>query len=330
MFFTMTPIILKNAQSGATARILAEVGFNLYQLQAPVGSRTVEVLDATADFATTGQNPNHNGIPLLFPFPNRIRGARYHWGGREYVLEGIHQDGRGNAIHGLVIDRPWRVIERDASAVVGQFQLSVDAPDRHRLWPADFLIEVRYELQESALHCEVRVVNPDRVPLPFGFGTHSYFKVPLSAGSRRDDCLIQAPAAEEWELVDCLPTGKRLPVAGRKDLREGQELAGLKLDDVLTGLSGQGHSTAGGRAQIETVVMDPAAGLEVRQAFDKAFRELVVYTPPHGRSVCLEPYTCTTDAIHLEAQGIDSGWLVLAPGAEFRTWFQISAGLVYA
>jgi aldose 1-epimerase len=319
----MTPITLKNARSGATARVLAEAGFNLYQLQVPVGSRTVDVLDAAADFAATGQTPSHSGIPLLFPFPNRIRGAKYNWAGREYVLAGIHQDGQGNAIHGLVIDRPWRVIEREPDAVVGQFQLSVDAPDRRSVWPADFVIEVRYELHESALRCDVRVANPDRAPLPFGFGTHPYFKVPLSAGSRRDDCLIQAPAAEEWELVSCLPTGKGLPVSGRKDLREGQELKGLKLDDVLTGLAANGN-------QIETVVMDPSAGLEVRQTFDKAFRELVVYTPPHGRSVCLEPYTCTTDAIHLAEQGIDGGWRVLAPGAEFRTWFQISAGLVYA
>jgi aldose 1-epimerase len=320
----MTPIILKNARSGATARILAEAGFNLYQLQVPVGSRTVDVLDATPDFETTGQNPTRSGIPLLFPFPNRIRGAKYNWGGREYVLEGIHQDGQGNAIHGLVIDRPWRVIEREVDAVVGQFQLSVDAPDRQSVWPADFLIEVRYEMHEAALRCDVRVVNPDRVPLPFGFGTHSYFKVPLSAGSRRDDCLMQAPATEEWELVGCLPTGKRRPVSGRKDLREGQELKGLTLDDALTGLPASG-------TQVDTVVMDPSAGLEVRQTFDKqAFRELVVYTPTHGRSVCLEPYTCMTDAVHLAEQGIDGGWRVLAPGAEFRTWFQISAGLVYA
>jgi aldose 1-epimerase len=325
----MTPIILKNSESGATARILAEAGFNLYQLQVPVGSRTVDVLDATPDFEATGQHPTRSGIPLLFPFPNRIRGAKYNWAGREYVLEGIHQDGQGNAIHGLVIDRPWRVIEREDDAVVGQFQLSVDAPDRRGVWPADFLIEVRYELKAAALRCDLRVVNPDSVPLPFGFGTHSYFKVPLSASSRRDDCLMQAPATEEWELVGCLPTGKRLPVSGRKDLREGQELAGLKLDDALTGLLGKGLSGKG--KQVETVVMDPAAGLEVRQTFDSAaFRDLVVYTPPHGRSVCLEPYTCMTDAVHLAEQGIDGGWRVLAPGAEFRTWFEISAGLVYA
>jgi len=114
-----------------------------------------------------------------------------------------------------------------------------------------------------------------------------------------------------------------LPASGTKDLREGQELAGLKLDDVLTGLA----SRAG---QVETVVMDPSAGLQIRQVFDEAFRELVVYTPPHGRSVCLEPYTCTTDAVHLQEHGIDGGWRVLPAGAEFRTWFEIGAGLVYA
>src|SRR5262249_40140933 len=122
---------------------------------------------------------------------------------------------------------------------------------------------------------------------------------------------------------NCLPTGKRLPITGKKDLREGQELEGLKLDDVLTGLKPKG-------GEIETIVMDPGAGLQIRQTFDATFRELVVYTPPHGRSVCLEPYTCTTDAIHLAERGVDGGWRVLPPGAEFRVWFQIGASLVYA
>ena len=185
------------------------------------------------------------------------------------------------------------------------------------------MIEVRYELRETGLRCDVRVANSEHEPLPFGFGTHPYFRVPLSPVSRTGDCLIQAPAAREWELANCLPSGKRLAVSGRKDLREGQQLKDLKLDDVLTDLAAR-------HGQIETVVMDPSAGLQVRQVFDSAFRELVVYTPPHGRSVCLEPYTCTTDAIHLVERGIDGGWRVLSPGAQFRTWFEIGASLIYA
>lgn len=319
----MPPLILNDPRTGATASILPSAGFTCYALRLPVGSHKVEILDGEPDFAATGAHPTRNGIPLLFPFPNRIREARFAWEGRSYELTGIHQDGQGNAIHGLVVDRPWRVVEQENDYAVGQFQLSVDAPDRRAVWPADFLIEVGYSLQEQGLRCEIRVANPDRVPLPWGFGTHPYFRVPLVAGSPRGDCLIQAPAAEEWELIRCLPTGRRIPVKGTKDLREGQPLEDLKLDDVLTALR-----TDGGR--ITSLVMDPAAGIQVLQVTDAAFRELVVYTPPHGRSVCLEPYTCVTDAVHLAADGIDTGLQVLAPGAEFRTWFEIRAGEIVA
>ncbi|MBS0263412.1 MAG: aldose 1-epimerase [Planctomycetes bacterium] len=318
----MTPLQIRNPRTGALARIYPEAGFNLFQLQIPVGQQTVEVLDAFPEFAESGQNPTRSGIPLLFPFPNRIRGGRFMWAGKEYVLDSLRQDQQGNAIHGHVFDRPWRVIEHVEHAIVGQFQLSIDDPARRHTWPADFQIEVGYHLLDEGLHCDIRVTNPDQVTLPFGFGTHSYFRVPLAPTSQAGDCLIQAPAATEWELVNCLPTGKRIPVAGQKDLREGQELAGLKLDDAFTDLT-----VTDGR--IETIIMDPAAGLEIRQSFDSQFRDLVAFTPPHGRSVCLEPYTCITDAVHLATQGFDTGWRVLAPGGEFRTWFQITAGPIY-
>jgi aldose 1-epimerase len=317
----MSSLTLTNPRTGATASILPATGFTCYALRLPVGSDMVDVLDGEPDFATTGRSPTHNGIPLLFPFPNRIRDAKFVWGEKSYTLAGIHQDGKGNAIHGLVVDRPWRVIEQGGDRAVGQFQLSVDAPDRRGVWPADFLIEVDYSLQEQGLRCEIRVANADRVPLPWGFGTHPYFRVPLAADSRRGDCLIQVPAGEEWELVDCLPTGRRIAVTGRKDLRDGQALEGLQLDDVLTAVRSDG-------GRITSVVMDPCAGLQVMQITDPTFRELVVYTPPHGRSVCLEPYTCVTDAVNLAANGIDTGLQVLAPGEEFSMWFEIRASRV--
>ncbi len=319
----MPGITLTNTRSGATAAILPEAGFTCYALAIPVGKQVVDVLDGEPDFAATGQHPTRNGIPLLFPFPNRILEARYSWNGVDYELSGIHQDGRGNAIHGLVVDQPWRVVEHEGSLAVGEFRLSVDAPARRAVWPADFRIQVQYELHEQGLRCDVLIANPDAVPLPWGFGTHPYFRVPLAATSRRGDCLVQARASEEWELENCLPTGRRRPVSGTKDLREGLALEGVNLDDVLTGMTVED-------GRITTTVMDPQAGLAITQITDAVFRELVVYTPPHGRSVCLEPYTCVTDAIHLAARGIDTGWRVLAPGAEFRTWFEIHASPIYA
>jgi len=317
----MKPIVIRDSNTGAEARILPELGFNCYSFRAAVNGDLVEILDAEPDFETAGGRPSGNGIPLLFPFPNRIREGRFHWAGKDYQIPEL--DGDGNAIHGFVLDRPWRVTASGDDYVIGTFQLSVDAADRLPHWPSDFIIEVQYQVAGPTLSCRVKVTNPGSDPLPWGFGTHPYFRVPLSTKSAKTDCLVQAPATEAWELNQYLPTGTRIPVNGRVDLREGRRLGENSLDDVLTGITPQnGH--------IETLTMDEKAGLQIAQRTDPIFRELVVYTPPHGRSVCLEPYTCVTDAINLEVEGHDSGWLILPPGESTETWINIDLERVYA
>jgi aldose 1-epimerase len=321
----MDVLTLTDSRTASTVRILPELGFNCFEFKTSVAGRPVDVIDAAPDFASGKERPSGHGIPLLFPFPNRIRAGRYSWKGQEFEipLSNAPHDGAGNAIHGFCLDRPWRVTSRGADFVVGVFELGKDAPDRLPYWPADFRIEVRYQVRGSNLRADIKLVNPSAVPLPWGFGTHPYFKLPLGAKSRPSRCLVLAPAAEEWELVNCLPTGKRLPVSEAKDLRDGAYFDVLKLDDVLTGLPT-------GPSMVECGVMDEEAGLQIVQRWGHAFREIVVYTPPNRDAVCLEPYTCTTDAINLEARGIDAGWRVLEPRAEFRTWIEITAGEVIA
>lgn len=317
-------LTIQDSESGSTASIAAEFGFNCYEFVAAFRGRRVDVLAAQTQFIERGEKPSWSGIPVLFPFPNRIKGGRFTWDGREYVLppEKVSHAGE-NAIHGFCLDRPWRVTQQSASAVTGEFRLSQDAPDRRDFWPADFLISVRYEVLGPALRCDVRVTNPDRVPLPFGFGTHPYFKLPLTAETRFDDCLVQAPVSQRYELIDGLPTGRSVPVDEATDLRDGLELGGIRLDDVYHGVSYQQHG-------LVTRVVDPQAGLEVVQICDRSFRELVVFTPPWMPAVCIEPYTCVTDAIHLQEQGFDAGLRVLQPDEEFRTWFELRAGPVVA
>ena len=96
----MQPLLLKDSSTGSTARIAAHLGFNCYEFRAAVAGRVVDVIDAAADFPKGGQRPSGHGIPILFPFPNRIRAGRYRWNGREYVLppERVGYDGAGNAI----------------------------------------------------------------------------------------------------------------------------------------------------------------------------------------------------------------------------------------
>ncbi|MEX1097252.1 MAG: aldose 1-epimerase [Planctomycetales bacterium] len=321
----MNFLALRDPGSGSSARIAVQRGFNCHEFRAVVDGRTIDVIDADPDFSAGAGRPSGHGIPLLFPFPNRIRGGRYVWEGRDYAidLDEAANDGQGNAIHGFCLDRPWRVTAQSERVAVAEFQLSRDAPERVPGWPADFLIEVRYEIGPAALRADVRIENPSRTPLPWGFGTHPYFRLPLGRDSDLARCLVQADAAECWELVGCLPTGRRVPVPEEKDLRESEYFDVLELDDVLTGLPE-------GAGAVQSRILDEQAGLEVVQRADGVFRELVVYTPAGRNAVCLEPYTCVTDAINLHARGIDAGWRVLGPGGEFRTWIEIRAGLVLA
>jgi len=307
--------------TGATAAVAVGAGFNCFSLEIPVGRQRIAVLDAEPGFDRTLDQPTRSGIPLLFPFPNRIAGAAFTWNGARYHLPGPRHDARGNAIHGLVFDRPFRVVDHQPNSLRGQFWLSRDAPDRAPFWPADFQIEVCYELRDFLL-CRVTVTNPGGVPLPFGLGTHPYFRVPLVAGSRRDDCLLQAPVGKMWQLADNLPTGDLRDIPEACDPREGLPLAGLAVDALFTALQAPDGA-------VETRVMDPSAGIMVTQRFDPVFRELVMFTPSHGRSVCLEPYTCATDAINLASRGVDAGLVVLPPGGRFQAWFSIGAGPIY-
>lgn len=317
----MSVITITDHLSGSTARIAPDLGFNCFEFHAVVDDQRLDVLDAMPDFEKGHQKASGSGIPILFPFPNRIRAGRFTWEGRDYLLPGT--DKWGNAIHGLCLDRPWRVVRQSDDFVTGQFQLSVDAPDRRSLWPSDFVIEVDYELVRSRLRARFRISNPGNQKLPWGLGTHPYFKVPLGRDSRVDDCVIEVPARKIWELVDCLPTGRTIPVNEDNSLLEGASLNSLKLDDVYTDLAVDGP-------QFECLVVDERAGLQVTLTCPPIFREIVAFTPPNRAAVCLEPYTCPTDAINLQAKGLDTGWRVLGPGQEFHTWFDLSAGRVIA
>jgi aldose 1-epimerase len=312
----MEPLSITDAASGATALVAVNHGFNCYQFQPVVNGQLIDVIASAPDFHATGARPSGNGTPLLFPFPNRIAAGKYTWDGREYVLP--LRPGMPHAIHGFATDCPWRVIDHAADAVTAEFQISRDAPDRLACWPADGRIAVTYRVQGATLRIEIVVTNPDRVPLPFGFGTHTYFKIPLAATSTAAECLIHAPAANEWELHEFIPTGVRRPVSPRADLRGGRRYEELKLDDVLTGLDPAADVH-------ECGVRDMAAGLEVIQRFPSDFRELVAFTPSWTPAVCLEPYTCVTDAVNLSNRGIDAGWRILPPSGEWKSWIEITA-----
>jgi aldose 1-epimerase len=319
----MTGIVeITDSGRGAVARVAVDRGFNCCSF-AVDGH---ELLDSVPGFAQGEGRPSGHGIPILFPFPNRIRDGRFSWNGRSYQLPPpiAPDDGNGNAIHGFCLDRPWRVISQDTSSVTGEFQLSRDAADRRPLWPSDARIRVAYRLEDNRLLADVTIDNPDMEDLPFGFGTHPYFRLPLGSGGTALDCRVHVPAHRQWELDACLPTGRLLPLDASCDLRHGGRFGDMQLDHVLTSIADINHQPL---AVLEMSVGDPGARRRLTQRCDGGvFREIVVYTPPGRDAVCLEPYTCVTDAINLDPAGTTSGWQVLAAGQKWETRIELFTG----
>jgi aldose 1-epimerase len=308
---TQTVCSLHDDDAGASAHVLASYGFNLYDLRLPVAGQVRPVLVSAADFVEHPSHPGRNGTPILFPFPNRIRDGRFTFQGRDYQIPA----GNGpNAIHGFAITSVWDIIELKATAqeafVVGRYQISKQSPESVACWPTDAVLQVRYALAGRRLSMTVTVSNPTAHELPYGFGIHPYFRLPVPPGGDVARTQVILPASKYWVLKDFLPTGEVRGVDARLDFRTGQPRKGLKLDDVLTGLSFEGD-----RGIARLVDQDNKA--EIRLEFDRAIRELVVYTPPDAADVlAVEPYTQTTDAINLQPRGVDAGLRVLQHGQQ--------------
>lgn len=286
-------------RSGSTlARIDPTIGFNLFSLIID----GFDYIHSEQGFPPDGK-PTHSGIPILFPWPNRIADGRFTYAGQEYQLP-VNEAATGHSIHGYAATGPWRVVASGPDFVTGEFILSQDAPCN--VWPADPGIRVTYRVDAAMLTCTSEVFSNDTEALPFGLGFHPYFKVP----GPFDQWLLQVDASQVWELANMVPVGRPVTVPAGLDFRTPRKVADLSLDDVLTGLSPSDGMTA------RSALRSMAATLTVYS--DPQWRDYVVFIPGSRNAVAIEPYTCTTNAVNLQAEGTEAGWQVLPPGQNAR------------
>jgi aldose 1-epimerase len=304
---SVASVTLYDSSAQSRADILVGLGLNCYRFTTRVGDTPVDVLWAAEGFESGTHRPSGSGIPVLFPFPGRIQGTQLQWQGRTFTLPA--GDGRGNAIHGFVHNRPWRVLSQSSSHVTAQFQASIDDPTLLDAWPSDFGITGTYRLTGTRLASYFEISNPGDRPLPCGFGLHPYFRIPLTAAGRGDACRMILPVSARWTLRDMNATGERTELSDAAQLQQGMPLGQTRWDDVLTGLR-----MTDGRCLAR--VDDPSSGLAVQLDFGSPFRECVVYTPDHREAVCIEPYTCVPDPFRLQQAGVDAGLQLIAPGEQ--------------
>jgi len=305
-----TVYTLRRPDVGSLVEVWPAHGFNCLRWQ--VGGR--DMLYGAPDWADNPV-PTRSGVPILFPFPNRIRDGVLEYRGRTYRLP-KNDSTKANAIHGFAPRNPWRVSGYGADAtsarIHGDFQISVDSPHSADLWPGDAILSVVYRLTPERLRVEMRVRNTGDGAVPFGLGLHPYFRPPDPDLSR---AILHAPARSVWCLDNGLPTGDRRPPPDELNWNRPRAIGGTQLDTVYGGLGAIAEDAGGTLLRATLGHVERPGRLEMWTTPD--FRESVLFTPPHRQAVCLEPYTCVTDAVNLQARGVDAGWRELPAGGQW-------------
>ena len=248
---------------------------------------------------------------LLLPWPNRIRGGRYRFGGHHHQLA-ISEVARNNAIHGLVRWVTWQVEEAQPERA----RLSVELSPQPG-YPFWMRYEAEYRLTGEGLAVTVGARNLGRGPAPFGAGAHPYLRL---AGHRVDDVLLRIPAGRRLTADgQGIPNGVVEVEGTEYDFREGRRVGPLRLDTCFSDLPKQGWEVELGVGSR----FDRA-----RVWADRAFPYVMVYTgdgvtPPSRRraGLAVEPMTCAPDAFN---SGL--GLLLLGPNETFRGSWGMSHG----
>ena len=248
---------------------------------------------------------------LLAPWPNRIDGGRYTFGGAEFQLD-LTEPASGNAIHGLTRWMAWTVVRHDASAV-----LLRNAPHGQQGYPFCLEIDAEYRLAaDTGLHVAITARNRGSHAAPYGTGSHPYLTVQTPSV---DICQLTLPAAS-WLPTDDrgIPSGPPATVEGTPyDFRRPRTIGATRLDHALTGLDRDGN----GRAWA-VLAVDGGTGARVGLWAGQGYSWLQVFTgdplePGRRRkAVAIEPMTCPPNAF-VTADDL----LVLEPGeAVTHTW----------
>jgi aldose 1-epimerase len=263
-----------------------------------------ELLDLGRGLDAYAERGKTMGIPLLYPWANRLAESNYEAAGRRVVLpedpQQLAHDPNGLPIHGLIP----RLMEWDA-AVQGSSltaHLEWGSEQLLSLYPYRHELELQAEIATGALIVTVvvRATGQDSVPISFGF--HPYLRLPSSL---REDTDVTLPACERLLLDErSIPTGAR-EALGPTSFK----LAHTSWDDGL--------SVSESPARFTSRAADPGRGIALELLNGYPYGQ--VYAPPGSDYICFEPMTAPTNALR-SGEGLS----VLRPGEEYSAAFRIS------
>ncbi|MEU6064483.1 MULTISPECIES: aldose 1-epimerase family protein [Streptomyces] len=225
---------------------------------------------------------------ILVPWPNRVSGGRYRWGGEDLQLP-LSEPEHGNAIHGLLRWTSWQVTESDGHRAVLE----------STLWPQPgypFHLQVRaeYAVGDTGLEVTVTAWNRGDSIAPYGVGQHPY----LTVGTATVDEVLLTVPAETWLRTDDrgLPVAEE-PVAGTPyDFRTARAIGREQLDTPF------GSLVRDARGRTTVRLAHPTGERGVDLWLGEGADYLQIYTgdtlaePERRRAIAVEPMSCPPNA----------------------------------
>ena len=264
---------------GDQQAVIVEVGGGLRSYS--VGGRELVDGYGAHEMSTSGRGQ------VLIPWPNRLEGGSYEFGGTHYQLP-LNEPERHNAIHGLVRWTAWNVAEREADRVVM----------RHILYPQPgypFLLRtiIEYALSDRGLRVRTTTTNLGSEPCPYGRGAHPY----LTLGTATIDPLfLTLPANTVLESDKRgLPIDSKAVEFAGFDFRQSRRIGSTVLDHAFTDLQWNDNRIA--RVQLR----DPDSEIQVSLWVDHSYPYLMLFSGDplpnvNRRSLAIEPMTCPPNA----------------------------------
>jgi aldose 1-epimerase len=264
--------------------------------------RGAELLRRIEDLEAAKAKGSTAGIPLLYPWANRLESLRYQAGGRDVVLERssplLHFDDHGLAMHGVPWGLlAWEVVEVKRDSILAR--LDWDRPDLLGIFPYPHKLEMAATLAPGALTLQTTVFASAASCVPVTFGFHPYFAIPQLP---RQEWRVELPAMRRL-LLD----GRGIPTGGQEAFGPVDSLLGeTNFDDGFAVLDRQPMFSLSG------------AGLRITVTFLEGFSYAQVFAPKNKDFIALEPMTAPTSAL---TSGL--GLHVVEPNAEFRASFRM-------
>ncbi|MBC8154065.1 MAG: aldose 1-epimerase [Bacteroidetes bacterium] len=257
---------------------------------------------------------------ILYPFASRIQHGVYAFEGVQYALP-MNESQRNNAIHGLVYDQPFTVIDEEANDQEARLTLRYTHTGDFNGYPFPFELTITYTLAADGLTLTYSALNNGSAPSPSSFGWHPYFTLkPFPPATETgatesdtilDDMTLALPVQSVIVLDnDMMPTGTRNPLATNTfTLKKWQVDAPFIVNAVDAGC-------------VETHLHAPKNGVTLvvsQETGPGKLNYLIVFTPAKRDSIAIEPQTANVNAFN-NSEGLS----VVEPGDALDGWIRVA------